>query len=654
MFFRAQSLKLDGESEIKISEIKDVPLPENSPEAKKRKREQEEHEMKEFLNELSATVSSDENNNSSEDNIFDPNAFVETDCDSDTEIICDCKCQCCGKGKSKVNRRNTKDLTLVIAAAINCGASNYQVAVLLTAILIVYGIITPDDNTDVVTERKIRDGRDRYMRRVTSERDAEVSKPGAVPMVSFDAAGTKPNDEKKINGRNHVIKGSLVDSYVVVNEPGGHYLTQFIVEENASPGRPYALITAETLQRSVENLGVSWSDVKVVGTDNENTNTGVNAGVLTLLEVLIGHKLERANCTLHLNELHYRAVCQKLGVKTLSGDRWAGPIGQSLPKVKDMKINEHFEPIPGETELLELPADVVDDLSSDQKTLYKMIKMVKTGEMIPNLQDYQVGTLGAARWLTHACAILRLYVSHHLLDPEETRKLRVIVVVIVDSYGPMWFLMKTRPGLVTAPRHWFTLLQISNRMDPEIRDVIQKNITRNSFYLFSESILLCYVTSDVRSERQYAVQMIKLIRAKQEDTEYGDKRPRKRPNPKKLNFQASKLDEVITEAEYLYESLLTCDIPTSKLDDLIEAPLVLPPFPSNTQSVERHIRGMQLAGKEVSSIQKRDGVMVTREIVSQHYSSLKRSKKDLHQLQNLSTATYADSLKPKVEKSQST
>ena len=280
--------------------------------------------------------------------------------------------------------------------------------------------------------------------------------------------------------------------------------------------------------------------------------------------------------------------------------------------------------------------------------------MVKTGEMIPNLQDYQVGTLGAARWLTHACSMLRLYVSHHLLDPEETRKLRVIVVVIVDSYGPMWFLMKTRPGLTTAPRHWYTLLQISNRMDPEIREVIQKNISRNSFYFFSESILLCYVTSDVRSERQYAVQMIKLIRAKQEDTEYGDKRPRKRPNPKKLNFQASKLDEVITEAEYLYESLLTCDIPTSKLDDLIEAPLVLPPFPSNTQSVERHIRGMQLAGKEVSSIQKRDGVMVTREIVSQHYSSLKRSKKDLHQLQNLSTATYADSLKPKVEKSQST
>ena len=140
--------------------------------------------------------------------------------------------------------------------------------------------------------------------------------------------------------------------------------------------------------------------------------------------------------------------------------------------------------------------------------------MVKTGEMIPNLQDYQMGALGAARWLTHACAVLRLYVSHHDLDPEETRKLRVIVVVIVDMYGPMWFLLKTKPGLTEAPKHWFTLLQISNRMDVEIREVIQKNITRNSFYFFCESILLCYVSSDVRSEREYGVRMIKLIRAR--------------------------------------------------------------------------------------------------------------------------------------------
>ena len=54
-----------------------------------------------------------------------------------------------------------------------------------------------------------------------------------------------------------------------------------------------------------------------------------------------------------------------MGMKTLSGDRWAGPIGKSLPKVQDMELKEEFKPVPGETELLELPAEVVDDLSVD-------------------------------------------------------------------------------------------------------------------------------------------------------------------------------------------------------------------------------------------------------------------------------------------------
>ena len=103
-----------------------VSVPENSPEAKKRKREKEDLEVQEILADLSDDVSSDENNNSSEQ-LFDPKAAADTDCDSDTDDNkCDCNCQCCGRKKSKVNSRNTKDLTIVYAAAIACGASNYQ------------------------------------------------------------------------------------------------------------------------------------------------------------------------------------------------------------------------------------------------------------------------------------------------------------------------------------------------------------------------------------------------------------------------------------------------------------------------------------------------------------------------------------------------
>ena len=223
----------------------------------------------------------------------------------------------------------------------------------------------------------------------------------------------------------------------------------------------------------------------------------------------------------------------------------------------------------------------------------------------------------------------------------------------------MWFEIKSKPTLIQAPKHWFKLLQIANRLDEEVRDEVKKNITRNSYYFHSESILLCYASSDVRSERKFAVQMIKLIRCRQEDSTFGNKAPRKRENPKKLNFAATSLHEVITEAEYKHESLLTCDIPYSELDKLLEDPLEVPPYPNNTQNVERNVRKMQKAGQFVSSQKKRDGVILTQQVVSKHFNSkTKKSKKDLHSLTKLSSyaeSLNTDRLKPKPkDQSQST
>ena len=314
---------------------------------------------------------------------------------------------------------------------------------------------------------------------------------------------------------------------------------------------------------------MSWANVKVTGHDTENTNTGKDKGVVAWLEYLIGHKLERAPCLLHMNELYYRAVCVKMGVKTLSGNKWTGPIGSLLHKVKDLEFNDEFQPVPGETDLVDLPTEVVADISADQKTLYRLIRMVKTGEKIPHIEEFQPGALGSARWLTQAASMLRMYFSKHGLDADESRNLQIIVNTIIEAYGPMWFEIKTKPNLTDAPKHWFKLLQIANRLDEEIKEIVKKNITRNSYYFHSESILLCYAASEVRSEREYAVRMIKLVRCCQEDPSLGRQIPRVRQNPKKLNFDATSLDEVITEREYQHESLLTCDIPYNELDTLI-------------------------------------------------------------------------------------
>ena len=630
IIFRSQSHKEDGVSNIKISDAKSIPLPENSQEAKKMKMEQENKEAEQLLADMSDMSVSDVSTDLSRDNVF----TCETACNSEEEE----------ESVSTKGRYNTTDLTPVIAASINNEVSNYATAAIVTATLISYGIITPDDDSQVVCEMKIRRAKEQYRESMREQRNAAVSLPGVVSMVSFDAKeARKPKAEKMINGRNYVVNGGPEDQYVVTMEPQGQYLTQFEVKEEASEGRPYALITAEVLKKSVEELGIPWSQILITGHDTENTNTGRFGGVAAWLEHLIGRKLERGPCMLHMNELYYRAACVEMGVKTLRDNKWTGPIGRLLSQVKELEFDPDFEPVPGETELLVLSPEVVADLSSDQKTLYKLVHMVKTGEKIPNIEEYRPAELSQARWLTQASAMLRIYFSKHGLDASESRKLRIIVNTIIDAYAPMWFLIKTRPKLVEAPRHWFRLLQIAQKLDEEIRDVVIKNITRNAYYFHSESILLCYVASDDRAEREFAVRMIKLIRCRQGDSSRGNKAPRVRTNPTKLNLAASSLAEVIDERQYKHESLLTCDIPTSELDTLIESPLEVLPYPSHTQSVERNIRRMTQAGQKVSTLKKRDGVILTQQVVSQHYNSAsKRSKKDLHSLTQLST--YAESL----------
>ena len=617
-------------SGIKISTAKTIPVAVNSIEAKRIRLEMEERAATEVLANMSV---SDNSTDMSRETLY----TCDTDSDSDSEKEKE-------KSDSTKRRYNTTDISPIIAASVNCFASSYMTAAIATATLVAYGIVTPGDDTHVICEQKVQKAKDRWLEKISANRNVAVSLPGVVTMVSFDASQAKmPLREKEIAGKNHVVNGDPEDQYMVVNEPQGQYLTHFTVDEDATKERPYALLVAEKLKNSVEDLGVSWQNVKITGHDTENTNTGKDKGVVACLEHLIGHKLERAPCLLHMNELYYRAVCVNMGVKTLSGNKWTGPIGALLPKVKDLEYNDEFVPVPGQTELVDLPPEVLGDLSADQKTLYRLLKMVKTGEKIPHIEEYQPGALGSARWLTQAASMLRMYFSKHGLNAEESRKLQIIVNTIIEAYGPMWFEIKSKPTLKDAPRHWFKLLQITNRLDEEVRDIVKKNISRNSYYFFSESILLCLAASEVRAEREYAVKMIKLIRCRQEDPTLGRKIPRVRQNPKKLNFSASSLDEVITEQEYQHESLLTCDIPYSELDNLLDVPLQVLPYPSNTQSVERNVRRMGQAGRYVSTQKKRDGVMLTQQVISKHYNSKKKkTKKDLLSLTKLSS--YAESL----------
>ena len=56
-------------------------------------------------------------------------------------------------------------------------------------------------------------------------------------------------------------------------------------------------------------------------------------------------------------------------------------MGKLLQKAKDLPINYQFKPITAGEPLIDLPAEVVQYLSADQRYAYRMVKAVRSGDL---------------------------------------------------------------------------------------------------------------------------------------------------------------------------------------------------------------------------------------------------------------------------------
>ena len=83
--------------------------------------------------------------------------------------------------------------------------------------------------------------------------------------------------------------------------------------------------------------------------------------------------------------------------------------------------------------------------------------------------------------------------------------------------------------------------------------------------------------------------------------------------------------------EVIYEPPLTTDLSTTVVKGFITTPMIVPDWPSHTQSVERCVKMVTDAASTVFTYEKRDG-MIRGQCVSRALMSRNRSKKDVAKL----------------------
>ena len=131
-------------------------------------------------------------------------------------------------------------------------------------------------------------------------------------------------------------------------------------------------------------------------------------------------------------------------------------------------------------DLREIPADIIADLSTDQKYLYQIVKMISTGNLDQDVLKQMIRPLNHSRWLTTARRLCRLWVWKHNLRRNSLiyKNLKTIIFYIISVYAVMWFEIKCKPNILLGTSHLLRTIQLVQMYCPDkvklvVREVIQ-------------------------------------------------------------------------------------------------------------------------------------------------------------------------------------
>lgn len=441
-------------------------------------------------------------------------------------------------------------------------------------------------------------------------REQNMTKHTGVKIVGIGYDGRKDKHTRAMvsDSFGQVRMRMIDEEHVSVSEePSGKYLAHFVPDEPIHPEKP-ALKTAEALYAVLEKYN-SVDSLQILQGDSTNTNTGWKGGSHAHLENLLGRKLYWAICNLHTNELPLRHLIELIDGPTSSDKGFSGPVCSLLSQVEQMEFNPRFNGMPDGEALITIPEEVLEKMSTDQKTCYKLVLAVKAGKLPPEMQEMLCGMICHSRWLTTGQRIIFLWTRKHGLSGATFKVLEMLVKFCLEWYFKLYFDIKVKHFIADAPYHILTSLRILRTQPKKVRDAVTFYIRTGAWYAHSECLLLSLLASTDPSDRRFAVDQILKLRG---HSDSGDTSVRPRVTPK-LNLSATSLTKLITwKAGNVDEPVLTCSMTRAEIKSFLDKPYDPPKFSCHTQSTERCVKLVTEAAAAVCGQEARDGYIRAR------------------------------------------
>ena len=291
-----------------------------------------------------------------------------------------------------------------------------------------------------------------------------------------------------------------------------------------------------------------------------------------------------------------------------------------------MKHNCNFKAISVGPDLIYLPPEIVQSLSTDANLAYLRCKAVRSGQLPRDVALRKTGRIVHSRWLTTGSTFLDMWTRQHGLEGELLKRLETIVTYLVSLYFPMFFLIKVKHSWIEGPRHVLHELSLFKLQKLSVQELLLPTLQRSSWNSHSESVLQTMLCSEDKEEREFAVQTILEVRGNRNK---GDLLPRPRKHPE-LNLNATRLQDMISWKE-AKEPVMTCNLRKEELLAFKEGPMIVPYYPVHTQVIERAVKEVTEASGTVFGFERRDGWVRAR---AENREMLPKvsSKKDLNVL----------------------